>query len=63
MDYKGDMRDISIKVPGVSLSDLNNMVITSGQKDFRLVEIAQISEVPDTAFQQQDVLYSGHNQL
>ena len=44
MDYKGDMRDISIKVPGVSLSDLNNMVITSGQKDFRLVEIAQISE-------------------
>ena len=44
MDYKGDMRDISIKVPGVSLSDLNNMVITSGQKDFRLVELAQISE-------------------
>lgn len=44
MDYKGDMRDISIKVPGVSLSDLGNMVITSGQKDFRLVELAQISE-------------------
>ena len=44
MDYKGDMRDISIKVPGVSLADLNNMVITSGQKDFRLVELAQINE-------------------
>ena len=44
MDYKGDMRDINIKVPGVSLSDLNNMVITSGQKDFRLVELAQITE-------------------
>ena len=44
MDYKGDMRDISIKVPGVSLSELGNMVITSGQKDFRLVELAQISE-------------------
>ena len=44
MDYKGDMRDISIKVPGVSLSDLGNMVITSGQKDFRLVELAQITE-------------------
>ena len=44
MDYKGDMRDISIKVPGVSLADLNSMVITSGQKDFRLVELAQISE-------------------
>ena len=44
MDYKGDMRDISIKVPGVSLSELGNMVITSGQKDFRLIELAQISE-------------------
>ena len=44
MEYKGDMRDISIKVPGISLSELNNMVITSGQKDFRLVELAQISE-------------------
>jgi HAE1 family hydrophobic/amphiphilic exporter-1 len=44
MDYRGDMRDISIKVPGVSLADLNNMVITSGQKDFRLVELAKISE-------------------
>ena len=44
MEYKGDMRDISIKVPGVSLSELNSMVITSGQKDFRLVELAQISE-------------------
>ena len=44
MDYKGDMRDISIKVPGVSLSDLNSMVITSGQKDYRLIELAQISE-------------------
>ena len=44
MDYKGDMRDISIKVPGVSLAELNSMVITSGQKDFRLAELAQISE-------------------
>ncbi|MBR4842041.1 MAG: efflux RND transporter permease subunit [Bacteroidaceae bacterium] len=44
MDYKGDMRDISIKVPGISLSELGSMVITSGQKDFRLVELAQISE-------------------
>lgn len=44
MDYKGDMRDISIKVPGVTLADLGNMVISSGQKDFRLVELAQISE-------------------
>jgi len=44
MDYKGDMRDISIKVPGVTLADLGSLVISSGQKDFRLVELAQISE-------------------
>lgn len=44
MEYKGDMRDISIKVPGVSLAELGSMVITSGQKDFRLVELAQITE-------------------
>ena len=44
MEYKGDMRDISIKVPGISLSELGSMVISTGQKDFRLVELAQISE-------------------
>ena len=44
MEYKGDMRDISIKVPGVSLAELSSMVITSGQKDFRLIELAQITE-------------------
>lgn len=44
MEYKGDMRDISIKVPSVSLAELGSMVITSGQKDFRLVELAQITE-------------------
>lgn len=44
MEYKGDMRNISIKVPGVSLAELSNLVITSGQKDFRLIELAQITE-------------------
>ncbi len=44
MEYKGDMRDINIKVPGVSLAELNTLVISSGQRDFRLAEIAQISE-------------------
>jgi len=44
MEYKGDMRNISIKVPDISLAELSNMVITSGQKDFRLIELAQISE-------------------
>ena len=44
MEYKGDMRDISIKVPGVSLAELSSIVITSDQKDFRLIELAQITE-------------------
>lgn len=44
MEYKGDMRDINIKVPGVSLAELNSLVISSGQRDFRLAELAQISE-------------------
>ncbi len=44
MDYKGDMRDISIKVPGVSLAELNSLVISSGQKEYRLAELARISE-------------------
>lgn len=44
MEYKGDMRDINIKVPGVSLAELNTLVITSGQRDFRLAELASISE-------------------
>ena len=44
MEYKGDMRNISIKVPDVSLAELSSIVITSGQKDFRLIELAQITE-------------------
>ena len=42
MDYKGEMRDIMIKVPEIPLSQLNDMVITSGAKQFRLAELADV---------------------
>ena len=42
MDYKGEMRDIMIKVPEIPLSQLNDIVITSDNKQFRLVELADI---------------------
>lgn len=42
MDYKGEMRDIMIKVPEVPLSQLNDMVITHNGKQFRLAELADI---------------------
>ncbi|HZK03952.1 MAG TPA: efflux RND transporter permease subunit [Bacteroidaceae bacterium] len=44
MDYRGEMRDILIKVPGISLSDFNNITITGSGKNFKLVELADIQE-------------------
>ena len=42
MDYKGEMRDIVIQVPHITLSELNNMIITSGEQKFRLIELVNI---------------------
>ena len=42
MDYKGEMRDIMIKVPEIPLSQLNDIVITSNSKQFRLAELADV---------------------
>lgn len=42
MDYKGEMRDIVIQVPHITLSELNNMIITSGEQKFRLIELVKI---------------------
>ncbi|MBR2607112.1 MAG: efflux RND transporter permease subunit [Bacteroidaceae bacterium] len=42
MDYKGEMRDIMIKVPEIPLAQLNDIVITSGSKQFRLAELADV---------------------
>lgn len=44
MEYKGEMRDIVIKVPEINLSDLNSLIIKNGQQEFRLQEIATIEQ-------------------
>lgn len=42
MDYKGEMRDIVIKVPDVTMKDLQDLIIKNGNQEFRLREIATI---------------------
>ncbi|MCC8087851.1 MAG: efflux RND transporter permease subunit [Rikenellaceae bacterium] len=44
VDYRGEMRDIIIKVPEVSLYDLGSVVIKSGDQQFMLQEIASIEQ-------------------
>ncbi len=39
----GEMQDIKIKVPGVSLAGLQNISIKSGQRQFPLSEVASVS--------------------
>ncbi|MBF6597060.1 MAG: efflux RND transporter permease subunit [Fermentimonas sp.] len=52
MDYRGEMRDIVIKVPDIGTSELEDLIITSGNQEFRLSEIATItrSQAPKEIF-------------
>ena len=52
MEYRGEMRDILIKVPDITLRDLGTLVIRSGEKEFRLQEITTIthSQAPKEIF-------------
>lgn len=52
MEYRGEMRDILIRVPDITLSDLGQLVIKNGDKEFRLQEIATItySQAPKEIF-------------
>jgi HAE1 family hydrophobic/amphiphilic exporter-1 len=43
MDYKGEMRDIVIKAPDVTVKDLQDLIIKNGNQEFRLREIAAIT--------------------
>lgn len=43
MDYKGEMRDIMIKVPDMTSRELGELLIRSGTQEFRLNEIATIT--------------------
>jgi HAE1 family hydrophobic/amphiphilic exporter-1 len=42
MEYRGEMRSIVIKTPDISLGALGSMIIKSGDKEYRLQEIATI---------------------
>lgn len=52
MEYRGEMRDILIRVPDITLSGLENLIIKNGDKQFRLGEIATIthSQAPKEIF-------------
>lgn len=43
MEYRGEMRDIIIKVPDINRSQLNSLIIKNGSQEFRLQEIATIT--------------------
>jgi HAE1 family hydrophobic/amphiphilic exporter-1 len=43
MDYKGEMRDIVIKTPDVTVQDLEDLLIKNGNREFRLREIASVT--------------------
>jgi HAE1 family hydrophobic/amphiphilic exporter-1 len=57
MDFKGEMRDILIKVPDITANELGNLLITSGNQEFRLAEIATItsSRAPKEVFRRNQV--------
>jgi HAE1 family hydrophobic/amphiphilic exporter-1 len=42
MDFKGEMRDILIKIPDITVKDLQDIVIRSGNQEFLLREFASI---------------------
>ncbi|MDF9830044.1 efflux RND transporter permease subunit [Parabacteroides sp. PF5-6] len=44
MEYRGEMRDIVIKLPDIGLRELGALTIKSGEKTFRLQEIARLEE-------------------
>jgi HAE1 family hydrophobic/amphiphilic exporter-1 len=52
MDFKGEMRDIVIKTPEITVRDLRDLIIRSGNQEFLLREIATIesSHAPKEIF-------------
>ncbi|MFR9503719.1 MAG: efflux RND transporter permease subunit [Rikenellaceae bacterium] len=43
MEYQGDMRDITVKVPQIDLTQIGNIEISQGEKSLLLKDIATIS--------------------
>lgn len=52
MEYRGEMRNILIKVPDITLNDLGNLLIRNGNQQFRLDEIAtfEYAQAPKEIF-------------
>lgn len=52
MEYRGEMRDIVIKVPEINLNTLSSIIIKNGDQEFQLQEIATIgySQAPKEIF-------------
>ena len=52
MEYRGEMRDIIIRMPDITLHSLGTLVIKNGTQEFRLQEIATIipSQAPKEIF-------------
>jgi hydrophobic/amphiphilic exporter-1 (mainly G- bacteria), HAE1 family len=44
LEKEGEMRDITIKLPETSLSEIGNMTVRSGNQVFRLTEIADLRQ-------------------
>ena len=44
MEYRGEMRNIVVKLPDVTFNSLGSLVIKSGAREFRLQEIAGITQ-------------------
>ncbi len=44
MEYRGEMRNIVVKLPDVTLSSLEDVVIRNGEQTFRLQEIATLEQ-------------------
>ncbi len=44
MEYRGEMRDIIIKIPDITLNSLGNIIIRNGEQKFRLQEVATLTQ-------------------
>jgi len=42
LEREGEMRDITIKVPEKGLNEINELIISSGEQEYRLSEIAEV---------------------
>ena len=59
MDFKGEMRDIVIKTPDITVRDLYSLVIRSGNQEFLLREIATV----ESSFAPKEIFRRNQNRI